>query len=277
MLSEHRACWLPSRAPRTLVLLGLVAIIGFGTPALGQAPLAGGLPGAWIEGNAFAQQVTNAFGDWRGGYVRAVRPSPTNTWYGEVLGLQAFNERGVQVGGAHRHEWNSRVFHIVGVNVGDGAPILPRLRTDGTVGVRLGSRRQWQVASGASYVKSVTELYDVAATGSIAWYAPKALLLEVAGRYNISQPGDIRSHRLLGVAVFTPSPKRSISLRTVGGSEGWQIISAGTTLQRFHSTEYALAWREKVTTRWAISVQGDRYDNPFYTRAGVTIGVARYW
>ncbi|MBX9854113.1 MAG: YaiO family outer membrane beta-barrel protein [Gemmatimonadaceae bacterium] len=242
-----------------------------------QAPLAGGLPGSWTEVNAFAQRVTNDFGDWSGAYARVVNPRAMDTFYGEVLALRGFREQGIQVGAAHRHDWNARLFHVIGVNVGDGSPILPRLRSDAQLGLRLGSRKEWQVTGGGSYVKSPFELYDVAATGSIAWFAPKALLLEVSGRYNTSQPGTIRSHRIQGVSILTPSPRRSFSLRVGGGSEGWQIISANTTLRRFHSQEYALAWREKLTTQWALSLQGDRYVNPFFSRTGVTLGVARYW
>ena len=264
-----RACWqILSPVLYATILPGAVSA---------QAPLAGGLPGKWSEVNIFSQAVTNQFGDWSGGYARVVMPTARNTFYGEVLALRAFGSQGVQLGATHRHDWSDRLFSVLGVNLGDGAPILPRLRSDGQLGIRLGDRRQWQLAAGGSYVKSPFQLYDVAATGSLAWFAPRMLLLEVGGRYNASRPGDIRSHRLHGVAVLTPSPRRSLSARFVGGSEGWQIVTSQTTLQRFHSAELALAWREKLSSTWALSVQGDRYTNPFYTRTGVTLGIARYW
>lgn len=259
------------------MLLGLLLNSLAATDVVAQAPMAGGLPGTWVEVNGFGQRVTNGFGDWSGGYARVVRPSARNTVYGEALWLRAFGSQGVQVGAAHRHDWSDRFFQVVGVNLGDGAPILPRFRSDAQLGMRLGDRRQWQVTGGGSYVKSPFALSDLAAVGSIAWFAPRALLLEIGGRFNTSRPGNIQSHRLHGVAIITPSPRRSFSARLVGGSEGWQILSAQTTLQRFHSTELALAWREKVSARWAVSLQGDRYANPFYTRTGVTLGVSRYW
>lgn len=242
-----------------------------------QAPLAGGLPGSWVEANVFAQGVSNNFGDWSGLYVRGVRASPRSTTYGEVLALDAFRERGVQLGATRRDDWSTHVFTAIGANLSNGAPILPRGRVDGLVGVRFGRRNAWQATAGGSYVKSITDLYDVAGTASLAWYAPRLLLLEAGVRANTSNPGNIRSHRVHGVAVITPSPRRSISLRAIGGTEGWQIVSTTTTLTRFHSTEFALAWREKLSTRWALSVQGDAYENPFYTRRGVTVGAARYW
>lgn len=255
-------------------LLGALAVA---VRAGAQAPLAGGLPGRWVEANVMRQAVTNDFGDWSAAYARMVLPGARDTWYAEALALEAFRERGVQVGGAHRHDWSDRWFHVLGANVGSGAAILPRGRVDGLIGRRWGEQRRWQTTTGLSYVKSVTELYDIAGTGSIAWYAPGAVLLETGVRYNVSRPGDIRSHRLFGVGIWTPTPTRTFSVRAIGGTEGWQVVRTGTTLTRFSSQEYSLAWREKVVGPWALSVQGDHYDNPFYTRSGVTVGVARYW
>ncbi|MEN9509478.1 MAG: hypothetical protein RLZZ621_2041 [Gemmatimonadota bacterium] len=237
----------------------------------------GGIAGSWVEANVFAQGVTNGFGDWSGLYVRGVRPTPKNTFTVDALRLQAFNQTGLLIGAAHRHDWNSTFFHVLGANVGSGVPILPDYRVDGLLGVRLGGRKQWQATGGASYVKSVTELSDIAGTASLAWYAPKALVLEVAGRYNISRPGNIESYRLIQSATYTPSPRRSFSIRQIQGTEGWQIISAERTLQKFSSGDWGLAWREKLGAHWALSLQGDRYTNPFYSRTGVTIGAAYYF
>lgn len=275
-----RTAWpgdmLTTLLPAALLSAFLVAAL-LPTALRAQAPLAGGLAGKWVEADAFYQPVSNDLGDWSGTYLRLVSPSTSDTWYADALALKAFGERGMQVGAAHRHDWNSRVFHMLGVNVGDGAAILPKARVDGLLGLRLGSRQQWQLSGGGSYVKSVTDLYDVAATASIAWYAPRALMLEVSGRQNWSRPGDIQSQRLSAVAVLTPSDRRSFSLRAIGGTEGWQTLTSTTTLTRFRSSEISLAWREKPFEHWAFSLQGDHYKSPYYTRAGVTLGVARYW
>ena len=242
-----------------------------------QAPMAGGLPGAWVEANAFAQSVTNGFGNWQGAYLRAVRPSARDTWYADGLALRAFNESGAQLGVAHRHDWSPRIFQLLGVNVGSGASILPRARADGAIGLRFGPARRLQATAGLSYVKSVTTLSDLAGVASLAWYAPHHLVIDIGGRYNNSRPGNIQSHRISATTIWTPSARRTFSVRAIGGSEGWQIVSTGITLSRFHSQEASLAWREKLSSHLALSAQADWYRNPFYTRSGVTLGVARYW
>lgn len=261
---------------RAVCASSLAAIV-LAQTAGAQAPLAGGFPGRWIEANALYQPVTNDYGDWQGGYVRAVVPTARDTWYADALALSAFGERGMQVGVAQRHDWSPRFFQFVGASVGSGAAIMPRVRADASLGARWGAARSVQTTAGLSYVRSVTELYDVAALASVAWYAPRGLMLETGVRYNMSRPGDIRSQRVFASSSWTPSPRRTISARVFTGSEGWQTVRTGATLTRFNSQEYALAWREKVFGPVAISVQGDLYRNPFYTRSGITLGVARYW
>ena len=261
----------------TALVACLAALLLFPRLTGAQAPLTGGLTGASLEANVFGQGVTNRFGDWSGLYVRGIKPMTSDTWYADLLALRAFGLRGTQVGLAHRHDWNRRIFHAIGGNMGDGSPIVPRYRVDGSVGLRMGNRSQWQVTAGGSFVQSITELHDVAATGSIAWFAPRIVVLELSARLNTSNPGNVKSQRIAGLVTVTPSQRRSFSLRTIGGTEGWQIISSTRTLQQFASQEVSLSWREKLTPRWALSVQGDLYRNPFYLRSGVTLGAARYW
>lgn len=265
------------RATMRAACVGGIAALLLTRTASAQAPLAGGFPGRRIEANALYQPVTNDYGDWQGGYVRAVMPGVRDTWYADALALSAFGERGVQVGAAQRHDWSPRFFQFLGASIGSGAAIMPRVRADASLGARWGAARRLQTTAGLSYVRSVTELYDVAALASVAWYAPGGLMLESGVRYNVSRPGDIRSQRVFASSAWTPSPRRTISARVFTGSEGWQTVRTGATLTRFNSQEYALAWREKVLGPVAISVQGDLYRNPFYTRSGITLGVARYW
>jgi len=102
-------------------------------------------------------------------------------------------------------------------------------------------------------------------------------MIEVGGRYNISRPGDIQSHRLSSTIVWTPSPRRSFSRARLAGRKRWQVVTHRHDANPVSFNEFSLAWREKVTSSIALSVQGDRYHNPSNTRSGVTLGVARYW
>lgn len=260
-----------------LMLIAVLLVVMSPKDVHAQAPMGGGFAARVAEAHGFYQQVTNDFGDWQGAYARVVLPWERDVLLIDALTAQGFTLRGTTGGLAHRHDWTSRVFHMLGVNVGDGSPLFPRYRTDGLLGLRWGASRNVQTTLGASFVQSVTDLSDVAAIGAITWYAPHGLVLETGARLNTSRPGNIRSHRLHGVAIYTPNTVRSFSLRAIAGTEGWQIAGPTTTLMRFSSREVALGWRERVTDSFAINLQFDGYRNPFYSRAGVTLGVARYW
>jgi len=257
------------------VTLGALAL-SFGPSLHAQAPL-GIFGGKWIEAGLTAHQVSGDLGDWRGAWVRSVVPSgDRNTFWADAIALEAFGERGVQVGLAHRHDWTGRFFHLAGVTVADGAPIFPRVRADVQAGVRLGASRSVVASAGVSHVRSVQNLTDAALTGAVAWYAPHGLILETGIRANTSWPGRIRTARVSGGATWMGA-RRSFSVRGIGGEEGWQVLSAQTALVRFSSQEVAVAWRERLGARWSTAVQLDRYDNPTYTRTGFTLGVARSW
>ena len=260
----------------TRCIAGAVLFAGPFT-AIAQAPLAGALPGRTVELHGLHQPVSNGYGDWSGAYARVIVPGARNTLFLDALGVRGFGERGVQGGVAHRLAWNDRWFHMLGVNVGDGSPLFPRYRTDGLIGRRWGATGAVQTVAGASYVQSIATLSDVALLGAATWYAPNGFVLESGIRYNTSRPGDINSHRVHAIAMYAPNSRRSFSTRLIGGTEGWQIVNVGTTLTRFASQELALAWRERIGTSRALNVQFDRYSNPYYTRMGVTLGVAQYW
>ncbi len=265
---------LKTAAVTSLTLIGAAA---YAPVLLAQAPLAGGLAGRSVEAHAFHQKVSNDYGDWTGVYLRGVFPGTKQTFFTDVLALRGFREEGFQGGIAHRYDWSDRWFHLAGVNAGDGSPLFPRYRADALIGRRWGASRTIQTVAGASVVQSVEELKDVAALGAITWYAPRGFVLESGVRFNTSSPGSVKSHRVHGIAMYTPSSRRSFSVRGIAGTEGWQIVGAGTTLTQFSSQELSLAWRERIESKTAINLQLDGYRNPFYTRSGVTLGVARYW
>jgi YaiO family outer membrane protein len=271
----------PARA-MTAAALVAVALLAALAPRLRAQPPLGIFPGAWVEAGVTAQRVTTPsgtddLGDWRGAWARAVLPAGArDTWWADAFALEAFGTRGVQLGVAHRHDWTGRFFHLAGATVADGAPIFARVRADLQLGARLGPARTVVATAGISHVRSVQDLTDAALLANLAWYAPRGLVLEAGVRANTSWPGRIRTARITG-AVTRLGPRRSLSLRAIGGEEGWQVLTTETALVRFASREASLAWRERLGGRWSSAVQVDWYDNPTYTRAGASVGLALGW
>lgn len=263
------------RAVQRILAITIFAALG-ATTLRAQAPL-GAFGGRWIDAGVLHQAVSNDFGDWNGAYVRAIVPvGSRDTWWAEIIALEAFGERGVQGSLTQRHDWSSRFFTMVGVAAADGAPIFARVRADAQAGVSLGSARNVVAMVGVSHVRSVDLPTDAAITGSLAWYAPRGLIFEASARGNTSWPGRIRTARYSGATTWMGA-RRSFTLRGTGGEEGWQILRVGTALTLFSSHDVSLSWRERIADRWSTAVQLDRYENPTYTRTGVTVGLARSW
>jgi len=275
----------PRRRVRTVVigalLLGSAAslapvVAGDRASLRAQAPLAA-TAGRWVEAGAFHHAVSNDYGDWTGAYARAVIPvGSRDIFYGEAVTQRAFNDRGTFVGLANRHEWGAGFFTLAAGGHGMDARFFPEWRADVTAGQRFGARQRVVATAGASYIRSRDVYRDYAATGSLAVYLT-GIVFEAGARYNASTPGDVQALRGYSAITAVPSPRRSVALRIGGGEEGYQLLGNAGLLQRFTSTEASVAWRERVTGGWGVLLQADAYRNPFYTRAGGTLGVARYF
>ena len=241
-----------------------------------QAPLAA-TAGRWIEAGAFHHAVSDGYGGWDGVYTRAVLPvGSRDIFYGDAVAQRAFRERGSYVAVANRHEWGAGIFTMAGGGHGFDARLFPEWRADASAGARFGTRRNIVGTLGGSYVQSRAVYRDYAVTSSVAAYLT-GLVIEAGARYNTSTPGDVHSLRGYTAVTAVPSPRRSIALRVGAGEEGYQLLGTTTVLQRFTSQEASIAWRERAGARWGVLLQADAYRNPYYTRTGGALGVARYF
>ena len=241
--------------------------------AAAQAPA----PGAsWIEAGGFYHRVSGDFGDWKGGYVRAVLSGARNVWYLDAKGQEAFRDQGVYGALANVHSFGSRVYSQLSIGGGTGVYVLPELRLDGALAIKLGRRKSVVATAGGTWVKSKSIYKDRAAFGGLVWYAGPAVL-EVAGRINWSDPNAVRSERINGAITLGRSGHRLVVIRGGAGTEGYQLTGTASTLRRFRSQEAGLSWRQWTGRHFGLVLGGELYHNPFYTRAGVSLGFFRAW
>jgi YaiO family outer membrane protein len=236
------------------------------------------LPGAsWIEAGAFYHHVDQGFGSWKGGYARAVVAGARNVWYLDARAQEAFRDRGVYGSLANVHHFGSRLFTQLGVGGGTGKYVLPELRADGALTLKLGSAHALLLTAGGSYIKSKSIYDDRALFGSLAWYATPSLLLDLGGRVNWSDPGAVRSERVSGALTWGRPGGAIVTLRGGAGTEGYQLTSAPVTLQKFRSQEAGVTLRHWLVRHAGVVLGGEWYHNPFYTRAGGSLGFFHAW
>ena len=230
-----------------------------------------------IEAGAFYQHVTNDFGDWKGGYARAVLAGARNVWYLDARAQEAFRDRGVYGSLANVHTFSSRLYTQVSIGGGSGDFVLPDLRLDVALSVKLGAARSVILTTGGTLVDAKSGFRDQALFGSLTWYAGSALLLEAGTRLNWSQPGQVGSARGFGALTAGRSGGTMLTLRGSAGSEGYQLTGADQTLRKFNSQEAGVSLRQWLGRSVGLVLGGDWYHNPFYTRAGASLGVFHGW
>lgn len=254
---------------RTLTAAALLALVA--------APLAAQGPAGWVQAEAFYHGVTNGFGDLKGGALRLMAPAGRRSViHAELIGQEAFGDRGVYGSFGLRHQLAPDWFMLASVGGGTGDFFFPELRADLVAGKAWLPRRNLVTILGGTWVKSKDIYEDRAVTASVAAYFP-GVAVEAGGRVNWSDPEAVRSGRAFGAVTMGRERVRYVTLRGTTGKEGYQLTGVTDAVRSFTSSEVSVSWREWVSGTLGTFVAVEWYDNPFYTRRGVTIGLFRHW
>ncbi|HEX7024114.1 MAG TPA: YaiO family outer membrane beta-barrel protein [Gemmatimonadales bacterium] len=243
-------------------------------PLPAQNPAAGA---SWIEAGGFYQRVTNGFGDWRGAYGRAVIAGSRNVWYLDARAQEAFRDQGVYGSVANVHTLSGRVYSQLGIGGGTGEFVLPDLRLDASLSVKLGRARRVIATAGATWVDAKSGYRDRSVFGALTWYAPGSVMIEGGSRLTWSNPGNVASARGYGSLSLGRTGSTLVTLRGSAGSEGYQLTGVTQTLNRFDSQEAGVTLRQWMGGSSGLVVGGDWYHNPFYTRSGASVGLFHAW
>jgi len=256
-----------------LCVLASLRLCVLASPSAAQRPPTA----SWIEAGAFYQHVSGGFGDWKGAYARAVLAGSRNVWYLDAKAQEAFGDRGVYGSIANVHTFSGRVYTQVGAGAGTGDFVLPDLRLDASLSVKLGSARSFVLTSGGTLVDAKAGFRDRALFGTLTWYASGGVLLEGGARVNWSDPGSVRSARGTGAVSLGRSGRSLFTLRGSAGTEGYQLTGVSQTLREFRSREAGAVWRQWLAGGTGLVLGADWYHNPFYTRAGISLGLFHGW
>ncbi len=255
---------------RVLRLVTFAALLAVAGPLAAQGR-------SRVEIGGFHHRVSDGFGHWSGTTVRLTIAGSGSTWYLDGRAQRAFEDEGIYGGLTGVVDLGSRVFVSGGVGGGSGGFVLPDLRADAALHLKLGAARRVVVYAGATWVDAKRGFEDRAAALGLTWYASARAVLEAGGRLNWSDPGDVRSERALASATLGTPGRRLVVLRANVGREGYQLTGVAATLRRFESQEADVSWQEPLGRRWGIAVGATWYHNPFYTRAGASLGFFHAW
>ena len=100
---------------------------------------------------------------------------------------------------------------------------------------------------------------------------------EAGLRVNWSWPDAVQTARAFGAVTLGRERQRLVVIRAGGGQEGYQLTGDVETQRKFSSYEASIGWRQWLEGHTGFIAGLEVYDNPFYTRTGVTLGIFRHW
>lgn len=229
--------------------------------------------GGFVEFGGNYHSLTNGFGIWNGGYLRAFVPAGNHGFNAEVVGEREFGDTGVYFGVGDTYTFNPDWYGSLSVGSSIGGFFYPRVRADAFINRKLLARKQLIVNFGAGHYAAKDVHRDYSFSTGAVYYFSQPWIFETGMRFNISTPGDVFSPSGFVALTQGQQKKHYLVARAGFAREAYQIIGPRAVLSDFVSQEASLTWRKWTGKNWGINVVGDYYHNPSYERGGISFGI----
>jgi len=226
----------------------------------------------FVEAGGSYRQLTNGFGDWSGGYARAVYATGKNTWNGEINGQHEFGDGGVYMAAGDTYDFNSAWYASVTLGSSVGGFFWPRFRADAFLNRKLLARKQLIATLGYGYYGAKDVHRDQSVFVGTTYYFTKPWIFEDGVRFNVSNPGAVFSPS--GFVALTQGTNKHhyITVNAEFGEEAYQLVGPTTVLSRFNSQSLTITWRQWTGKNWGFNLIADYYHSPYYERGGGSFG-----
>jgi len=226
----------------------------------------------FVEAGGSYRQLTNGFGDWSGGYARAVYATGKNTWNGEINGQHEFGDGGVYMAAGDTYDFNPTWYASLTLGSSVGGFFWPRFRADAFLNRKLLVRKQLIATLGYGYYAAKDVHRDQSVFVGTTYYFTKPWIFEDGVRFNVSNPGAVFSPS--GFAALTQGTNKHhyITVNAEFGEEAYQLVGPTTVLSRFNSQSLTITWRQWTGKNWGFNLIADYYHSPYYERGGGSFG-----
>ena len=228
-----------------------------------------------IDTYASYQNLSAGYGQWSEAGALGTYAVGANVLQGQLAAMRRFGEPGKYAGFGDTLTINPDWYASLNVGAGDGAFYLPRYRVDAFINRKLLARKNLVATLGLSYYLAPDGHTDRSVGLGAIYYFTQPLVLQGEVRFNNSNPGGVNTRQQFIAATWGQAKTTQIIGRYAWGMEGYQTIGAGVQLVDFHSTDASLAVRHWLGPNWGVSAMLERYQNPYYNRKGITLGL--FW
>jgi YaiO family outer membrane protein len=226
----------------------------------------------FVEVGGSYEALSNNFGQWSGGYFRAVITTGKNTWNAEVNGQYQFGDAGTYIDAGDTYIINDDWYAAVTFGSSVGGFFWPRSRVDSFLNRKWLARKQMITTLGFGYDHAKDVHSDRSVFVGTTYYFEKPWIIEDGIRLNVSSPGTIFSPSGFIAITEGRDKQRYLTLNIGSGEEAYQIVGPTSVLTRFPSQTASLTWRQWVRKTWGLDFVADFYHSPFYHRGGGTLG-----
>ncbi len=270
------------------VLSALVALLlapgAFGqtgpvSPEPGPQPTVAPAPetlSGYIEGGFNYHVLTGGQGNWFGQYLRgAVDVKQRDIWTYEIVNQEKFRDHGVFFSVGDTHVFDEDWYGNLSLGTSAGGFFWPRFRADAFINRKWLAERSLITTLGVGYYDAKDVHYDLSGYLGAAYYFPAPWIVEGGLRYNVSQPGSVTSLSPFLAVTYGRNKAHYLTLRYSFGREAYQLVGPSATIVDFHSQVVSFTWRQWLTRDWGFRVFAEHYNNPFYERNGLEVGIFR--
>ncbi|MEM1042531.1 MAG: YaiO family outer membrane beta-barrel protein [Bacteroidota bacterium] len=227
-----------------------------------------------VEAATEYESVSGGFADTRGVSSHTILSGGGGTWRLQWSAQERFGEGGVVFGVDHARLLGRTWVASASAGSSTAGAYHARLRASAELGRKWGSRQQIVTTLGIGYHDARDVNHDVILRAEAAYYTGP-LVVQLGNRYTISSPGDARGTYVHAALTYSRPDARSISGRIGLGREAYLRVEPLAVEVAFRSWELGMTWTEPVRGRWHLTARATLYHNPFYDRAGLSLGVLR--
>ncbi|MES2361905.1 MAG: YaiO family outer membrane beta-barrel protein [Pseudomonadota bacterium] len=226
-----------------------------------------------LELSTSPQSLSAGYGNWQDVTLRGSYGLPSHVLQGELSAQHKFNKDGAFVGLGDTYTFDEDWYASFALGAGDGAFYLPRYRVDATLYRKLLADRRLVSSVGLGYYKAPDGHTDSSVSLGLVYYFQSPWIVEGGVRMNSSNPGSIRTQQQFVALTYGHARQDLVTARYGWGGEGYLAIAANTQLVNFKSREASLAWRHWLSPGTGVLLGVNRYTNPSYNRAGLSVGI----
>ena len=232
-------------------------------------------PHGYIEGGVLYGRLTAGYGIWFNQYLKTfVKLDKKNSINLELAHDYEFNQHGDYAVIQQAHVINDCWYTHVGIGVSNSSIFVPKYYIGGAIFRKLMNQGQLVPFMGAHAYWWRPNASTEDLNPGLIYYFSKPWVMELGAFINRSNPGTVYSASAYAVITEGREKEHFYTLRYGFGQEDYLPLGPNVPgVFGFRSMVVTATWRQWIGKNWGTNIVGENYNNPFYKRYGLSVGL----